>query len=202
MLPSIFYSLKSCLYLYKNDNNASEIVRSMPARFVRLDADLPPEAQQALVEKCFVQPQVLATATRLRAWYKKAPALDFQGKRKEIHSLLDDLNRDVNVAFVNESNGEGLLAEVVDGLDTLYEKKKIIEILEDIGSILEWRALPRLLYGGNRSLVDSDDYDDYDENMNMYFNEEDEEDEEYDITSSLPLYETLANLDSPLTEAN
>ncbi|KAF8185134.1 hypothetical protein BJ912DRAFT_803004, partial [Pholiota molesta] len=88
---------------------------------------LPPEAQQALVEKHLLTlvdfipkektKQILSVANHLKRKYAGAPKLDLRAKRTQITMLLGELTRDAKSSFIKErSNREELLSEIVHSL--------------------------------------------------------------------------------------
>lgn len=100
---------------------------SLSAKFIQIYNTLPPEAQQALIEKHLAglidlvpknkSKKVLAAATRLQARHKNVPTLDLRTKRKQVNALMDELNRDAKSAFIKErSNRDELLFELIDSL--------------------------------------------------------------------------------------
>ncbi|KAJ3934660.1 MAG: hypothetical protein NXY57DRAFT_1047189 [Lentinula lateritia] len=93
----------------------------------RVYDSLPPEAQKILVDKHLSEllkllpkekaKNVVSAATRLQTKYRHIPNLDLKGKKKEIHSLLNDLRRDSKRAFLKEqSNRVEILSEIIESL--------------------------------------------------------------------------------------
>jgi len=104
------------------------MLETLPSsRFTTIYDSLPPDVQQALVEKHLIpllnqvhkgrSKKILSHAARLRKRHSSIPVLDLKAKRMEINALLDELHRDAKRSFVKErSNKKGLLSETVYSL--------------------------------------------------------------------------------------
>ncbi|KAJ7601158.1 hypothetical protein C8J56DRAFT_1157385 [Mycena floridula] len=107
---------------------ASDAVSTNGARFMRIYASLPPEAQRTLVEKHLsplldnVAPadrarKVMNSATKLQQSCSTIPKLNLHTKRRELEDLLDLYDRDSKCGFTKErSNGPEILHELLTSL--------------------------------------------------------------------------------------
>jgi hypothetical protein len=84
-------------------------------RFRELYASLPPEAQHTLLHNHLLPlldptessqshtPKIISTAQHFKSLYTNLPSLDLPHKQKEVHGLLEALNRDSRCAFLVSS---------------------------------------------------------------------------------------------------
>ncbi|KAJ3550597.1 hypothetical protein NMY22_g366 [Coprinellus aureogranulatus] len=103
------------------------MTEKLSARFTKVFSDLPPEAQQTLLEKSLadvldqlpsdVAKKVYSSALKVQTKHQNVPKLDLRGKRKEVNALLDLFNRENKMSmFGDRTRREEIVSETIQSL--------------------------------------------------------------------------------------